>query len=269
LNVDPVDQVNISNYSINGLNPIWFSDPDGDLFGIKGLGSSSEQRQAAKKYAKETNGKVKSLLSNSIHVDYDDGKGSNNTIENNQVIIRPSISSQYFHDNGDKVSPNGDLKSYDPSAAQQWAESKSITGKLSYDIADGFYVTGQNLFTKNFRSDDMSFHIGGAPTNPEENIDALFTIETTVMPSVGAEAKGLLYIEKMNAAQFSKFFKGTKIARLPAKTRGLANRVANKVITQWNKKVPSSSLIKSAPKRCLKKSRKQEKMGINNKINFS
>ena len=51
-NLDPVDQISISNYAVNGLNPILYSDPEGDLFGIKGFGSTSEQRQEARAFAK-------------------------------------------------------------------------------------------------------------------------------------------------------------------------------------------------------------------------
>jgi hypothetical protein len=30
-NLDPVDQIDISNYAVNGNNPIWYADPDGDV----------------------------------------------------------------------------------------------------------------------------------------------------------------------------------------------------------------------------------------------
>src|SRR5690606_26793335 len=33
-NIDPVDQISISNYSVNGNNPIWFKDPKGDDYNV-------------------------------------------------------------------------------------------------------------------------------------------------------------------------------------------------------------------------------------------
>ena len=52
LNLDPVPQISISDYATFGLNPILNVDPSGDIFfGL--FGSSSAQRKAADKLAKE------------------------------------------------------------------------------------------------------------------------------------------------------------------------------------------------------------------------
>ncbi|UZJ64011.1 hypothetical protein OKW96_16585 [Sphingobacterium sp. KU25419] len=186
-NLDPVDQISISNYAVNGLNPILYSDPAGDLFGIKGFGSTSEQRQAAKSFAKENNGQVKNLLRGSIHVDYAGGT-ENNIVLNGIAVIRPATRSQYFYSDGRMESPNGDIMQHVPNAMDKWGSSESWYGRATYSFTDAFYVTGQNLFVKNFRSDDLSFHLDGQVTTTDDNIDAFISVGTTFVPIGGASA---------------------------------------------------------------------------------
>ena len=66
-NLDPISTVDISDYSVFGNNPISNVDPNGAYF-FGWLGSTSEQRKAAKAFAKQTDGKVNNITRKSINV---------------------------------------------------------------------------------------------------------------------------------------------------------------------------------------------------------
>ncbi len=152
-NLDPVDQVNISNYAVNGLNPILYNDPDGDLFGIKGFGSTSEQRDAARKFAKEHNGEINGLFKKSINVTY---QGYDKLIIPTSEKERPwSITlidiekKQHFNNDGSLYDDNSSIRSYEPSTMENWGNSDGFIGQASYSIANSLYTVPQ-LFTQPF-----------------------------------------------------------------------------------------------------------------------
>ena len=69
-NLDPVDQVSISNYAVNKLNPIWFSDPLGNV--AKG---STKEFYAAKRKIDDKVSKYDQKISNAVE------KGNNKRAE--------------------------------------------------------------------------------------------------------------------------------------------------------------------------------------------
>lgn len=95
-NIDPVDQIGISNYATFGDNPILNVDVNGDLFfGL--FGSNSKQRKSARAYAKENNGKVNDLLSKDINVT---SWTTNNYTDGGYVVISASKVTTYFGRDG-------------------------------------------------------------------------------------------------------------------------------------------------------------------------
>ena len=81
-NLDPLDQVRLSNYSVNGNNPIINLDIKGDyFFGL--IGSTKKQRDAARQMASAHNGEIKNITTNNIHVLW------TNTITENNFSYRP------------------------------------------------------------------------------------------------------------------------------------------------------------------------------------
>ena len=54
--------------------------------------------------------------------------------------------------------------------------------------------------------------------------------------------KGLSYLQKFNAAQFSKLFKGN-LARLKPKHRGIINVYMNKAVIQLNGQTSSGMIL--------------------------
>ncbi|MCK6610376.1 MAG: hypothetical protein L6Q78_04980, partial [Bacteroidia bacterium] len=154
-NVDPVDQIFVSNYSVNGLNPIIFCDPNGDLFGIKGFGSTSEQRKAAKSFAKEHDGKVNNLLRKSINVTYSKyerlpvtgrGEMQGETQTNFSAGLYLADKEQYFNPDGSAISELPQYTSLVPTSMENWSESRDLFGKLTYNFANGTYTAAQ-IFT--------------------------------------------------------------------------------------------------------------------------
>ena len=148
-NLDPVDQVSISNYAVNGLNPILYSDPDGDLFGIKGFGSTSEQRKEARKYAKEHNGTLNDWLRKSINVTYDKYESIPISHDRTDVSFSGGIDlvekTQYFNNDGSLYDDRPSIRAYEPSLMDNWRDNHSFT----YGIANSLYTVPQ-IFTQPF-----------------------------------------------------------------------------------------------------------------------
>ena len=257
-NPDPVDQISISRYAVLGNNPIWFIDPDGDLFGIKGFGSSKAQRVAARKFAKEHNGEVMGLLKKSIHVDYIAGyrfigaDAIDLELGNGFVADRKT---QHFHYDGSEVSPYGEIHAFEPTITYKWKNHSNVLVRASYGTADAIWVTGQ-MFTKTIFGDGTAYHITGHPTTPDENVMATVEIATMALPEVKS-VRGLGYVKKLNAAQFSKMFKGN-LARLRPQIRGKVNKGLNYLINKYNAKVPSGAIILDKSKE-LESNKKEDK----------
>jgi len=232
LNLDPVDQISISNYAVNRLSPILFSDPNGDYSKIGASWRNALHGGQGISYT-ETTGEWGYDKGDDGGAVYHDGLSN---IERTEKINKFKENHIRFNNQWIKTDP-GTLSAYRPTATQKWAESESLLGKASYAFVDGFYVTGQNLFTKNFRSDDMAFHIGGTPTTVNENMDAFIDVGLNFVPSAEEAKYGLGYLKKLGAPQFSKLFKGTAISRAKPIIRGYLNRGLNLGITKVNEKL--------------------------------
>jgi RHS repeat-associated protein len=169
-NVDPVDQVSISNYAVNALNPITFIDPNGD-------------------YSK-VGAHLRSFFNGGRNVGYDkmlntwtfekgvDGGGiayMTGLSSEERSSRRNEFKKSHFKmgDEWYKSTPNlGEIKPYEPDAMDKWAQSENLGAKMSYGLVNSFFVTGQNLFTKNFRKDDAAFNLDGTVTTVDQNVGA-------------------------------------------------------------------------------------------------
>jgi hypothetical protein len=134
----------------------------------------------------------------------------------------------------------GSIRTYNPDFFYKWSEDKSILGKITYDFADNWSVTMQNLFVKNFR-DGNAYHLNGEMTNTIENVEAFAGISTDLIPATKL-TKGLTIFKKINAAQFSKIFKGN-LSRLSPSTRGFINRTMNKFVNPINERISTGEVV--------------------------
>lgn len=122
----------------------------------------------------------------------------------------------------------GEIKPYQPNT---FGKLKNKIAKLpigirqlaemSYQTADDVYVT--------FQLGKNRMHLDRSGTTPNEITDAGVSTLVSVLPV--SELSG---VKSLNAAQFSKLFKGTLILKAPPKLRGYINRGLNKyVIQDW------------------------------------
>jgi len=233
---DPKPITALSVYSTFNNNPILNKDPEGDLF-FNTFGSSSAQRKAAKDFAEIHGGEVKGILKRSVHVDYSEG------YTDYDGAAGVEAKTQYFNNDGSNVNPNGEITEWKPSLTYNWSQSNNILAKATYSISDAFYVTGQNLFYKNTLGDGNAYHLGGGMTTPNENVTSFIDASSSFIPSA-PETEGLAYFKKLNAAEFSKFFKGTIVTKLEPGMRGLLNRGVNMGIKKWNATISSGAVVR-------------------------
>lgn len=226
-NLDPVPQVGISDYAAFGLNPITNVDPNGAyFFGL--FGSTSKQRQAADDYVQEHGGAVIDRHRKRISVAYQErfalpGAGR----EGFGVVMRQ----QGFELDGSLSATGPTLKTPTVDWADAWRELQP----LSYDIMDKGYLAYQatpinTLIGDLLGSPNTRSHIDGSHADQSEVEGGLFDTGAMLIPA----GKGAGLIKKLNAAQFSSLTKGTFIARAPAATRGLFNRLTNKAVNWVN-----------------------------------
>jgi len=236
-------------------------DPDGALF-FGAFGSSSKQRQAARNLRDETGGKIRNFYKKNINVEskqwVNEGEFSHSVSKSQDVTRLEGIVLSYSRTYFDKESgeANGNeyydanlqtwktvetVKPYKPDFYNNWGNSDNILAKGSYSFVNSFYVTGQNLFTKRFTGNHTT-NLNGQATTVKENVESFASAATVFLPAQKS-VKGLTYLEKLNAAQFSKFFKGAAIARAAPVVRGQLNRGANWLSTKYNNFLPSGKAI--------------------------
>jgi hypothetical protein len=262
-NLDPKPTLGISDFSVLGNNPIINIDPNGDLFfGL--FGSTSAQRQSAKKLRHETGGKISNMYKKNINVKYSIwGDESQFTFQqgtsSDPTRLRGVVTQAYRtyfdrktgNENGvDYYDPTlkawkhyETVSTYKPDIYNEWSTSKNVVKKFAYSTVNSFYVTSQNLFTKRF-TDNSTANLTGELTTPTQNIEEFTSVTANFIP-LGKGAKGLTYLEKLNAAQFSKICKGTIIARSAPFIRGKLNKGLNYVFSQYNDFIPSGAVVPS------------------------
>ncbi len=221
-NLDPVDQINISNYACFGNNPILMTDELGDLFGIKGFGSSSDQRKSASLFAKENKGEVKDKWKKSINVKYQTGTSAyfyNESKNEIQKSFGVKMEKQNFNYDGSLYDNTPQIKSYTPSILQVWGENESFVGKFTYGLIDDPYVFIQGTFTKHFQDDVR--HLDGKLASSNDIIKAFAGTATDLIP-IGKYGKSLGVVTKIEVMSSKNLIRlawrnGTKARELLAK----------------------------------------------------
>lgn len=185
----------LSPYSAFADNPLNIIDPSGAyLFGL--IGSTSEQRKAAKKLATETGGTVVNKHKKSIAVVYD-----------KQIEFRetPIIykNTQHFNKDGSLIPQEGEIKEIDPHTYfEMWLDSprdnawdvlKKGGANILYDFINSPYI----LLTGNT--------LAGSEVNSNEKIAAFTDVETMIIAPllkatniVTKTAKGATGLNKWN-----------------------------------------------------------------------
>ncbi len=238
-NLDPIDQVNISNYSANGLNPILYNDPNGDLFGITGFGSTSEQRTAAKAFSKEHNGEILGLFKKSISVSYESRESLILPTGNSDLPFVVSILAedrhQHFNSDGSLYDERPSIRQYEPTRMEIWKNSEGFIGQTSYSIANSIYTLPQ-LFTQPITGTFYNLDGSEQKKGSDELISNFISGVTSFAPTPTSHAKAFIpSIGKLNAAEFSKLFKGTMFSSMKPSSRGSLNRALNNnIITPIN-----------------------------------
>lgn len=254
-NLDPVDQVDISNYAVNGLNPILFTDPNGDLFGIKGFGSTSEQRNAARQFATEHSGKVNSLLRKSINVTYSKYEqlpifGRN---ENQGEISTNFSAGLYLADKKQHFNTDGSIVDDRPQIGVPiqgfWDEINSdygIAGEIAYKSVDNAYLAFQGSpFGSPFFDKDDRQHVNGEGAYQDEVERGFIDASLSLTLPKGPSDK---ILTKLNAAKFSQIFRGN-LAKLKPMNRGKINNGINFLVEKvnginWGWKISSKAVEK-------------------------
>lgn len=145
------------------------------------------------------------------------------------------------------------------STIKQWSNSESFVGSFTYNIVNDASITVQGIAnlltlgevsrTNEFTGAKSSFtNLDGSLNNDATsslvNIIGMTFAGGAKQLGTGVVAEGLGHMNKLNAAQFSKMFKGN-LSTLPAKTRGYINMTLNKAINYINGSMQSGTPVKS------------------------
>jgi RHS repeat-associated protein len=138
------------------------------------------------------------------------------------------------------------MRQSDYNWANAWSDSDNFLANFSYSLSNDIYVTAQTLnpFDGQLTNIDGSGIVRGSSQHLDNGVNTLTTITPFVRGAAlgGQTLKGLGYINRLNASQFSYTFKGN-LARLSSKARGLTNRIFNKGIDFYNNQISGGMIL--------------------------
>ena len=130
---------------------------------------------------------------------------------------------------------------------EMWSSSNNIFAKLSYATLNDLFIGVQAVSFGAFARPEWENPITGANfgnldgTPNYTQTDAIPGLATSVFPG-GCSVKGLAPLKKLNAAQFSKMFKGN-LSKLKPAQRGALNRSINKGVDKVNNEIGSGGVV--------------------------
>ena len=240
-NTDPKSITRESSYVMFRNNPICYSDYNLDYSRIGAWWRNKLNGGKGTNYSKFTQewGYQKSIDNG---VAYKDGLSSNERSERIGKFKSTHIKSQNSDEWYNMNVNSGYIKKFEPDFLDKWSKSENVASGYSYGFVNSFYVTIQNFTTKTFRKDDYSFNLDGSISSTNNNINTFTDVATSFIPITKLKY-GLGAISKINAAQYSKLFKGTAFSRMKPKNRGRVNKSINYGVSKWNEEISTGKII--------------------------
>ncbi|MCV6628843.1 MAG: hypothetical protein OIF50_03185 [Flavobacteriaceae bacterium] len=145
------------------------------------------------------------------------------------------------------------LRQYTPNWREKWAKSDNFIGSFTYNFANDAFQVAQ-IFDFGYFSQTNPLTGMGANSNIDgsanyKSVEGLTNIAATAVPIgrgtkvvASTMPKGLAYVQKLNAVQFNKLFKG-KLPKMSHKLRGRVNVYMNKAINWYNGQVPTGMIL--------------------------
>ncbi len=231
LSTDPLSELapDLTPFRYGFNNPISYTDPFG-LF---------ESRREARKYRKSSDdqdirkGKVKKEEDGSYSVRFgESGKISKDFFGNLEFSSTATFT-------------GASISQYDPNIFER-IERSNFLGRVAVGFVDDLWLTVQSFNP----FDTRVTHLSGNFAIGDEAIMGLINSTATAVPlgrsttTVKSLApQGLTILGKLNAAQFSKMFKGTTLSRANPRVRGKLNRLINSSVDISNGKVQTGNVI--------------------------
>ncbi len=212
-------------YAFN--NPLLYTDPDG-LF---------ESKAEARKYKKEhgLKGKVRKNKKTGefeIHLKKSDGRIKRNSETGD---IEYAVVASYT---------GAAITNYEPNLFES-VQNFNFLGSILYDALDNPWIT----FQKFNPFDTRTTHLSGRFATQDEFPDALASTLLSIVPIARSSTivksvtpQGLSVLQKLNAARFSKLFKGS-LAKAHPRVRGLMNRLINKGVDKINERTQTGNAV--------------------------
>ena len=152
------------------------------------------------------------------------------------------------------INNNQYISSKELSFVERWSNSDDFLAQVTYSMVNDVYICVRAFSCGALSKPEWENPITGAcfgnldGTPNYKQIDAVAGVASWTMGSLkglsGVKlAAGFKPFNKLNAAQFSKMFKGTTINRMKPSTRGAINRQINSGIEQTNKYVGEGKAV--------------------------
>ena len=218
-------------YRFGFNNPNSYLDPFG-LF---------ESRREARRYRRKQDdddirhGKIKKNDDGTFSIRYGDS-GSITRNEEGQIEYAAVAGASY-------TGPA--IRAYEPNFFEN-VQNSGFVGSFIYGLANDAWLTTQrfNPF------DTHTTHLAGHYASKDEYTMGFVNTVATAVPVGRATTTvkavtptGVTLMQRLNAAQFSKRFKGTILARTHPRIRGRLNRLLNKGVDQVNTRVQTGNVL--------------------------